>query len=174
LLAIIAAGLLGYRALSNRAKHTAQSPARSGFPNMRITRLTSLPGQYWDPTFSPDGKQIAFLWDGENRIKGDLYVQLVGAETPLRLTHTSAGHVCCADWSPDGRQIIFGRCDDHGGGVFTIPGLGGSERKLTDVVCRYGEAGDARWTADGTSLVLADSCTPGAPPGIVGFFSANG
>ena len=67
LLAIIAAGLLGYRALSNRAKHTARSPARSGFPNMRITQLTSLPGNYHSPTFSPDGRQIAFVWDGENR-----------------------------------------------------------------------------------------------------------
>ncbi len=174
LLVILAAGLLGYRGLNNQARHTAQSPGRYGFPNMRITQLTSLPGQYWDPTFSPDGKQIAFLWDGENRVKGDLYVQLVGGEKPLRLTHTSTGHVCCADWSPDGRQIIFGRCDDHGGGVFTIPALGGSERKLTDAVCQYGEAGDAKWTADGRSLVLADSCTPGAPPGIVVFSLQTG
>src|SRR5690349_9550532 len=65
LLAIVAAGLLGYRALSNRAKHTARSPVRSGFPNMHITQLTKLPGSYGWPTFSPDGKQIAFIWDEE-------------------------------------------------------------------------------------------------------------
>ena len=101
-------------------------------------------------------------------------MQWVGGEKPLRLTHTSTGYMCCADWSPDGRQIIFGRCDDNGGGVYTIPALGGSERKLTDVVCQYGEAGDAKWTADGKSLVLADSCTPDAPPGIVVFSLQTG
>jgi Tol biopolymer transport system component/DNA-binding winged helix-turn-helix (wHTH) protein len=171
LLAIVAAGLLGYGVLSTRAKHTLP---KSQFPNMRITQLTSLPGEYRDPTFSPDGKQIAFIWDGENRVRGDLYVQLVGGEKPLRLTHTSTGYVCCADWSPDGRQIVFGRCDDNGGGVYTIPALGGAERKITNVVCQYSEAGDPKWTGDGKSLVLADSCTPGAPPGIVVFSLQTG
>ena len=171
LLAIIAAGLLGYGVLSTRAKHTLP---KSQFPNMRITQLTSLPGEYSDPTFSPDGKQIAFIWDGENPVRGDLYVQWVGGQKPLRLTHTSTGRVCCADWSPDGRQIIFGRCDDNGGGVYTIPALGGSERKLTDVVCQYGYGGGAKWTADGKSLVLVDSCAPGAPPGIVVFSLQTG
>jgi Tol biopolymer transport system component/DNA-binding winged helix-turn-helix (wHTH) protein len=170
-LAIIAAGLLSYRVLSARAKHTLPT---SQFPNLRITQLTSLPGQYWDPAFSPDGRQIAFLWDGENPLKGDLYVQLAGSEKPLRLTHSSTGYVCCADWSPDGRQIIFGRCDDNGGGVFTIPTLGGSERKLTEVVCQFNYAGGAKWTADGRSLVLADRCTPDAPPGIVVFSQQTG
>jgi Tol biopolymer transport system component/DNA-binding winged helix-turn-helix (wHTH) protein len=167
LLAIVAAGLLGYRGLHNQARRTAQSPAGSAFPHMRITRLTSLPGQYWDPAFSPDGKQIAFLWDGENPVNGDLYMQLVGGQKPLRLTHTSTGRMCCADWSPDGRQITFGRCDDNGGWVFTVPALGGSERKLTDAACQFGFAGYAKWTADGKSLVLADRCTPDSSPGIV-------
>ena len=170
LLAIVA-GLVGYRVFSTRAKQTLP---KSQFPNMRITQLTSLPGQYGYPTFSPDGKQIAFIWDGENPVKGDLYVQWVGGEKPLRLTHTSTGYVCCADWSPNGGQIIFGRCDDNGGGVYTIPALGGSERKLTDVVCQYGYGGGAKWTADGKSLVLVDSCAPGAPPGIVVFSLQTG
>lgn len=174
LLAILVAGLLGYRALNNQARRTPRSPARSAFPHMRITQLTSVPGEYWDPAFSPDGKQIAFIWDGENRAKGDLYVQLVGGEKPLRLTHTSTGYVCCADWSPDGQQIVFGRCDDHGGSIFIIPALGGSERRLTNVVCQYGYAGYAKWTADGKSLVLADRCTPSAPPGIVVFSLQTG
>ena len=177
---ILVGGLLGYFLLSRQAKPHA---ARSAFPNMRITQLTSLPGGYWNPVFSPDGKQIAYFWDGGlpsitqpggNAFKGDLYVQLVGAEKPLRLTHTTGGLVCCADWSPDGRQITFGRCDDNGGGVFTVPALGGSERKLTDVVCPNGHAGYAKWTADGKSLLLADRCTPDAPPGIMVFSLQTG
>jgi Tol biopolymer transport system component/DNA-binding winged helix-turn-helix (wHTH) protein len=171
-LAILAAGFLGYRALS--ARHAAKPQARSAFSKMRITQLTSLPGQYWDPVFSPDGRQIAFFWDGENRVKGDLYVQLVGGERPLRLTHTSTGYLCCADWSPDGQQIVFGRCYDNGGGVFIIPALGGPERKLTEAACQGGHTGYVQWTADGKSLVLADRCTPDAPPGIMVFSLQTG
>ena len=82
--------------------------------------------------------------------------------------------MCCADWSPDGQKIAFGRCDDNGGGVFVVPALGGPERKLTDVMCPIGEAGYPKWTADGRSLLLADRCTPDGPRGIVVFSLETG
>ena len=106
--------------------------------------LTTLAGKLWDPAFSPDGKQIAFMWDGENPAKGDLYVQLVGGEKPLRLTRTQSGHLCCADWSPDRHEIAFGRCTDNEGVVYAVPALGGPERELTDVVCPFGDPGQPK------------------------------
>jgi len=136
--------------------------------------LTTVAGNVWDPAFSPDGKQIAFMWDGENPAKGDLYVQLVGGEKPLRLTRTQSDYLCCADWSPDGQEIAFGRCADNEGGVYVVPALGGPERKLTDVTCPFGDPGQPKWTGDGKSLVLADSCVPGGPRGIVLFSLATG
>jgi Tol biopolymer transport system component/DNA-binding winged helix-turn-helix (wHTH) protein len=137
---------------------------------MQMIPLTNLPGAIRDPALSPDGEKIAFIWDGENAIRGDLYVELVGGEKPLRLTHTGSGSTCCADWSPDGREIVFSRCDDNGGGVFIVPALGGSERRLTDVAC----PGYPKWVEDGRSLVLADRCTPGGPGGIVVFSLTTG
>src|SRR5277367_5112815 len=154
-LVILVTGSLVHRAIRNRDTpgHAAPStPGAAASSRMNIVPLTNLPGAVWDPDFSPDGEKIAFFWDGENPVKGDLYVQLVGGERPLRLTHTSRGYICCADWSPDGREIAFGRCDDHGGGVFLVPALGGPERKLTDVMCVFGHAGDPEWTDDGRSL----------------------
>ena len=163
---------LGWRSISWAPGATASR--RSAFSKMRITQITSLPGSYWDPVFSPDGRQIAYFWDGGNRGRGDLYVQLIGGQKPLRLTYSSTGFVCCADWSPDGQRIVFGRCDDNGGSIFVIPALGGSERKLTDVVCPTGHVRFAQWTADGKSLVLLDRCTPDAPRGIVVFSLQTG
>jgi Tol biopolymer transport system component/DNA-binding winged helix-turn-helix (wHTH) protein len=157
--------------------HTARQQARPAFSNMHITPLTSHPGIYWGPTFSPDGKQIAFFWNDSNPARGDLYVQLVGGDKALRLTHTSTGFVCCADWSPDGLEIAFTRCDDSGGGVFIMPALGGFERKLTDVACvnfGVGVNADVRWTADGKSLVLTERCAPDSPRGIVVFSLQTG
>ena len=61
------------------------------------------------PTFSPDGSQIAFAWDGnpETGSKGyDLYVKAIGSETLLRLTHHPSEWISPA-WSPDGTQIAF-------------------------------------------------------------------
>ena len=152
----------------------AAHPGGKTASNARVVPLTTVAGNVWGQAFSPDGKQIAFMWDGENPVKGDLYVQLVGGQRPLRLTHTQSGYICCADWSPDGQEITFGRCTDDGGGVYVVPALGGVERKLTDVACPFGTAGQAKWTADGKSLVLLDSCAPPNPPGIMLFSIATG
>jgi Tol biopolymer transport system component len=92
----------------------------------------------------------------------------------LRLTHTRSGFVCCDDWSPDGREIAFGRCGDNGGGVFIVPALGGTEHKVTDVAGPYGLAGTPQWTANGLSLVLADRCVPDGGLGIVVFSLQTG
>src|SRR5262245_251070 len=51
------------------------------------TYVETLPGNVASPTFSPDGSQIAFAWNGENNGAGfDLYVKAIGIEKPLRLT----------------------------------------------------------------------------------------
>jgi DNA-binding winged helix-turn-helix (wHTH) protein len=172
---VLMAGLLIYQAISSRTRPlTGASSANSPPANMRIVPLTNLSGDAEDPAFSPDGQQVAFLWNADTPANSELYVQLVGGEKPLQLTHSQYGFLCCADWSPNGREIAFGRCNDKGGAVFTVPILGGPERKLTDVVCPYGAAGFPKWTPDGKSLVLADRCTPDGPMGIVLFSLATG
>jgi Tol biopolymer transport system component/DNA-binding winged helix-turn-helix (wHTH) protein len=173
LVLIAAAGFLVRRTFSSRNGHqSSRSVSAASIPP--AVALTNIAGNISDPAFSPDGKQIAFIWDGENPVKGDLYIQLVGGERPLRLTRTTSGYICCANWSPDGTEIAFGRCQDGTGGVYIVPALGGPERKLTDVVCPFGHAGQPQWTADGKSLILADSCAPNGPRGIVVFSLETG
>jgi serine/threonine protein kinase/sugar lactone lactonase YvrE len=171
-------GWLIERSLTSRsmAARAAKSEAgHSTSASMRIVPLTSLPGMAWNPAFSPDAKQIAFFWNADNPTKTDLYVQLVGGDKPLRLTHTiSSGPARSPAWSPDGREIAFARCDDNGGAIFVVPALGGPERKLTDVVCTLGDVGFPNWTADGKSLVLSDRCVPDGPKGIVVFSLQTG
>ena len=171
---IVVAAFLLSRAIRNRASPPSHSAAAStAFAGMRVTPLTDLPGWARLPALSPDGERVAFLWNNETA-KMDLYVQLVGGGRPLQLTHMHSGFLCCTSWSPDGREISFGRCDDKGGGVYVVPALGGPARRLTDVICPFGDAGYAKWTADGRSLVLADQCTPGGARGIVRFSLATG
>jgi Tol biopolymer transport system component len=141
---------------------------------MKVTQLTTLPGWSGGPALSPDGERLAFFWDHAGPKVPNLYVQLIGGSNPIQLTHDHIGFICCANWSPDGQQIAFGRCDDSGGGVYVVPALGGPERKLTDVVCPYGNAGFPEWTRDGRSMILADRCTPGGVAGIVRFSLETG
>jgi Tol biopolymer transport system component/DNA-binding winged helix-turn-helix (wHTH) protein len=170
------AGPLAWRGAKNRdlPAHQRQAAVAGSSKDLRIVPLTNLPGAVADPSFSSDGEKIAFIWYGENPGKGDVYVQLVGGEKPLRLTHTASGFTCCADWSPDGRRIAFGRCDDNGGGVFTVPALGGPERKLTEVECPFGDAGYPKWIEDGKALLLVDRCVPAGPRGIMVFSLETG
>jgi Tol biopolymer transport system component/DNA-binding winged helix-turn-helix (wHTH) protein len=155
-------------AVAERVEEKVQHPLEE---RERLSRRLLVPAVVATVVFL---EEIAFIWNGESPVRGDLYVQLVGGERPLRLTHTSSGFICCADWSPDGRKIAFGRCDDSGGGVFIVPALGGPERKLTDVVCPFGDAGYPEWIGDEKSLLLADRCTPDGPRGLVVFSLETG
>lgn len=88
-------------------------------------------------------------------------MQRIGGDRPLQITHTQRGMIAWVDWSPDGSLLVFGRCgDDNHGSLYTIPALGGSEHKVTDVACKWGGAG-AVWTPDGRSLVFSDACVEG-------------
>jgi DNA-binding winged helix-turn-helix (wHTH) protein/dipeptidyl aminopeptidase/acylaminoacyl peptidase len=171
---LLATGWIMEHTFSSRVVNSPSPTPGTPSSRIRTLRLTNLSGAVRSPAFSPDAKQIAFIWDGENPGVGDLYVQLVGGDKPLRLTHTRSGFLGSAAWSPDGQKIAFGRCDDSGGAVYLVPALGGPERKLTEVACPNGETGSPGWTSDGRSLVLTDRCTPGGSIGIVVFSMETG
>src|SRR5262249_12463734 len=53
---------------------------------LRAVPLTSLSGVVRSPSFSPDGNHIVFSWTGAKQDNPDIYVQQIGAGSPLRLT----------------------------------------------------------------------------------------
>ncbi len=101
-------------------------------PLLKILPVTSFSGTEDQAAFSPDGNQIAFVWNGEKEDNSDIYVKLIGAERPLRLTTNPASDTDPV-WSPDGHYVAFLRQSAENGGLFLVPSLGGAERKLADV-----------------------------------------
>ncbi len=118
-------------------------------PPARIVPLTALAGTAIQPGFSPDGKRVAFAWDGGSGGNVDIYVKTVGSTKVVRLTTDPAGATFPA-WSPDGRQIAFASARG-GGGIYLVSAEGGPDRKLSDL------ATDSRpsWTPDGKYLLVA-------------------
>jgi len=121
--------------------------------------LTSYAGIEYGASFSPDGSQIAFGWNGEKEDNWDIYIKLVGSEPPFRLTTNKADDGWPA-WSPDGRQIAFLRNLGAGkGAVVTISPLGGPERILTE--CHSFESEFVTgpflsWSPDGRALAIVE------------------
>ena len=109
--------------------------------------LTTYSGAEIDPSFSPDGRQLAFVWNGEKRDNFDIYVKLVDGGDPLRLTTDPAVDRMPA-WSPDGRYVAFNRQQS----MYLVSPLGGGERKLTD-----GSFADIAWTPDSKSIAFLDA-----------------
>jgi len=95
--------------------------------------LTSYPGVELSPSFSPDGAQVAFSWDGDQLNNFDIYVKTIGSGPPLRLTNDPAEDKNPI-WSPDGGSIVFHRvlANDRAA-LIEIPPLGGPERFVTEV-----------------------------------------
>ena len=146
--ALIALTVAGWYWLSRQRGAEPEAP-------LTAVPLTAYPGYENWPSFSPDGSQVAFAWNGEKEDNWDIYVKLVGSESCLRLTNSSAVENSPA-WSPDGRQIAF--CRDLGAGkgaVILISPLGGPEQILTEF-SYPGGASRLAWSPDGRALAMVE------------------
>ncbi|HBY62717.1 MAG TPA: hypothetical protein DEH78_23080 [Solibacterales bacterium] len=134
---------------------------------LKVLPLTSTPGSESQPSFSPDGNQVAYSWSGESGENYDIYVKLIDAGTPLRLTTNPAFDISPA-WSPDGRHIAFLRQSESESAFMLVPALGGPERKLA--AASHGRTGIntpyLNWSPNGKLLALADRETPEEPMAI--------
>lgn len=126
--------------------------------------LTTYPGREQQPSFSPDGNSVAFIWNGEAEDNWDIYVKLIGPGTPQRLTTDPAIDLSPA-WSPDGRSIAFGRVgDDLRVDIRLVPSRGGPERDVLDTRTSgtLGRGQILAWSTDSRFLVVSASPADGS------------
>ena len=124
-LGVAAALALGLAVGAAGAWWLASPGASHTGPPVEVKPLTTYAGNEYEPALSPDGNQVAFAWDGQNKDNFDIYVRLVDGGAALRLTTDPAPDHAPA-WSPDGSRLAFLRDN----AIYLIPALGGVERKL--------------------------------------------
>jgi Tol biopolymer transport system component len=123
-----------------------------------VTPLTTDPGYEGEPTFSPDGRTIAYVSDRDGNF--EIYLQQISGGPALNLTRNPAADIQPAI-SPDGREIAFvsNRSSSSdiihaapglplkGGDIWVMPALGGAARRIVE------NGNCPSWTPDGAGLV---------------------
>src|SRR5947207_10922527 len=87
------------------------------------------------PTWSPDGRWLAFLWNDRGGPTRDVWLVESTGTSPRRLTHlagdggeVATGGVSELIWTPDGAAVLYLQSGD----VWRIPAGGGGAERLTD------------------------------------------
>ena len=145
---------------------------RSKAPELSISLAVTSVGEKYSPSLSPDGKQLAFAWNGGTGLHFSIYVKLLGNEEPLRLTRQESIDFNPV-WSPDGHYIAFCRIKKGDNGIYIVPSLGGAERKIRDTHWEerdfdqvFWYFGRLSWSPDGKLLAFSDRTSSNEPTSI--------
>jgi len=163
-----AGALLGFAVCVALLGYALRSRDRGASDTFREVPFATAYGQEFSPSISPDGKSIAYVWDGDGS-NFDIYVKPVEGGAPVRFTSDPAPDLHPA-WSPDGKSIAFLRWASGSCDVILKPVHGGSERAVARIRTDMGNWTDSaspllgspgpEWTPDGKTLILSDQAAP--------------
>lgn len=139
-----------------------------------IEPFTSEAGLVASPSFSPDGQQIAYAWNGMRQDDYDIYIKKLGSQEARRLTKSPDLDFSPA-WSPDGKFIAFCRSGDgRSSAIWVISPADGTERRLAE---QWSVAPNSRflaWSPDSRRLVFSGIATGEKVSGLLELDVASG
>src|SRR6266536_942264 len=132
-----------------------------------LRRLTNDPGADFDPSWSPDGRRIAYRHEGRGGDStAEIYVMNANGSQQRNLTRRP-GQDHSPAWSPDGRRIAFASV--RGGpmpSIWVMNADGSKQRRVGRVFGEY-----PAWSPDGRKIAYGSG--RGAPPNYTRIWLAN-
>ena len=166
---LLVAGRLFWHAIHPLFVQGVGTPANG----QRIRQLTNFADETSEPTFSPNGVNVAFRRQSPKPGGSGIYVKSIETEEVTQITHNERD--CCPAWAPDGKTIAFTRSaenNDNDVGIFLVPAsneketavnyngqsltvlLAGKERRL-DISGPSPKRGELSWSQDGKSIAYS-------------------
>jgi Tol biopolymer transport system component len=113
-----------------------------------LTRLTTEDGWDYQPVWSPDGSQIAFV---RSRPSEDIWVMDADGTNPARLTDGGSFDLS-PSWSPDGTHLAFVSNRSRSPEIYTMDADGTNVTRLTH---NAAYEGSVAWSPDGSQIAFA-------------------
>lgn len=139
--------LVAVAALILLARGRRETPSAPEPGPRNPVQLTSSAGLDTDPSFSPDGRSIAYASDQSGSF--EIYVRPVAANGREIQITTDGRQNFQPSWSPDGQTLVYSSM--RGRGIWSIPASGGTPRRITDFGSR------PAWSPDGKRIAFQSS-----------------
>lgn len=121
-----------------------------GVDGTGLRRLTTDPHVDTSPSWSPDGRWIAFeREDGEGH--AEIFIVAADGSDERQLTNNDETNDGAPDWSPDGGTILFTRYIGTNAEILAVGPEGGKPTRLTTSA---GYDGGAEWSPDGGRIAF--------------------
>ncbi|MGP8243045.1 MAG: winged helix-turn-helix domain-containing protein [Bryobacteraceae bacterium] len=132
---------------------------------MEAIPLTTYLGSELQPSFSPDGKQVAFTWNGEAQAAFHVYAIPVNGGAARQLTR-GIGSDYGPVWSPDGKRIAFLRKPSEQTSEVRMVDVDGNNEVLIATLGAANTEHPISWMRDSRWAVVSSRIAGDGPPSL--------